>query len=320
MKIAILGASGIGKNHARWFRGHGCEVKSFLGSSQENIAKTQEMLHETLGVAVRGFDDLSVLLRESRPDIVCISNPPRFHFEHAKQCLQAGAHVLCEKPLVGDDVQVGACDWREIVAQADELVRLAAEKKCLLGTQMQYAHAAPLLCELTQLGEKPVREWSMELETKNVRPGRGGAQIWIDLSPHPLSVLQKLRGAIEIDWNSASCRIEEMKSEARFSVRIAGQDELCAARIVVRCNPQRAVPRRRIVINGRAVDYVSHKNEAGDFKAFFSAGAHTLEKPDLVDMLIGNFVRACAGKEALLVTGEDGARNVEMQLRLMQHS
>jgi hypothetical protein len=86
----------------------------------------------------------------------------------------------------------------------------------------------------------------------------------------------------------------------------------------VRCNPERDVPRRRIMVNGRTIDYNARNNEAGQFKAFFSEGETTRELPDLVDLLIGNFVRACRGEEALFVTGEDGARNVEMQLRLLE--
>ena len=317
MKIAILGASGIGKNHAGWFAGHGCEIVAFLGSSQDSIAGTAPVLESRLGYTVPGFTDLAELIRTSRPDAVCISTPPQLHFEQATQCLEAGLHVLCEKPLVGDDVAVDSFAWQKIVAEADALVQQAQEKQLVFGTQMQYAHATPIVRELTGLGDAPLRHWSMIMETKNVRPGRGGEQIWIDLSPHPLSVLQKLAGPIEIDWTSACCKVEQNASEAYFQVRIEGQAEACDARVIVRCNPDRAVPQRRIEVNGIAVDYAARKNAAGDFKSFFSVDESEVEAPDLVDILIGNFVRACRGEEALLATGADGARNVEMQLRLL---
>ena len=30
LKVAVIGASGIGKNHARWFHRHGCDVAAFV--------------------------------------------------------------------------------------------------------------------------------------------------------------------------------------------------------------------------------------------------------------------------------------------------
>jgi hypothetical protein len=42
--VAVIGASGIGKNHARWFHQHSCEVGAFMGSSPASIERTQELL------------------------------------------------------------------------------------------------------------------------------------------------------------------------------------------------------------------------------------------------------------------------------------
>jgi len=318
MRVAILGATGIGKNHAAWFTGHGCDVVSFLGSTRASIQATTALLQGKICFTGKGYQSLQDLLEFSRPDIVCVSTPPVLHDDHVRQSLLAGAHVLCEKPLVGDDVQVGARPWQNIVAEGDALVKLADKAGRLFGTQMQYGHAAGILVELVSEVSKPLLDWSMEFETRTVRPGRSGAQIWIDLSPHPLSILQKYAGRVEIDWASAQCRVENMETEASFHLRIAGQEEPCRVRISTRCNPNRETPLRRTTMNGIAIDYSARRNDAGDFKSFFQCGEVLTECPDLCDLLIGNFVRACRGEETLLVTGEDGARNVEMQLRLLE--
>lgn len=39
---------------------------------------------------------------EAEPDVVVIGSPPRRHHEHAKAALEAGAHVMCEKPFTID--------------------------------------------------------------------------------------------------------------------------------------------------------------------------------------------------------------------------
>ncbi len=142
--------------------------------------------------------------------------------------------------------------------------------------------------------------------------------IWIDLSPHPLSVLQKVTDGAEIDWNTVECTVREQETDARFRLHFPGEQSTCAARIVVRCNPEREVPLRRFTINGRTVDYTARKNEQGEFHAFLTAGdGRSVELPDFVDTLIGNFVAACQDREPLLVTGADGAQNVEWQLKIL---
>jgi len=46
----------------------------------------------------RAYQDLQMMLRESKPDIVSVCSPNRFHFEHVLAALNAGCHVMCEKP------------------------------------------------------------------------------------------------------------------------------------------------------------------------------------------------------------------------------
>ncbi len=61
------------------------------------------------------FPDLATMLRETRPDIVAVAAPPATHYELTRASLQAGAHVLCEKPFM------------PTMADADSIVALARE-------------------------------------------------------------------------------------------------------------------------------------------------------------------------------------------------
>jgi len=49
--------------------------------------------------ADEGYSDLSELLSDSQVDAVVINTPPSLHEEMVVQSLEAGKHVLCEKPL-----------------------------------------------------------------------------------------------------------------------------------------------------------------------------------------------------------------------------
>jgi predicted dehydrogenase len=49
----------------------------------------------------RTYTDAGEMLREEQPDIVHVTTPPALHAPLIIQSLEAGAHVLCEKPMVG---------------------------------------------------------------------------------------------------------------------------------------------------------------------------------------------------------------------------
>jgi predicted dehydrogenase len=55
-----------------------------------------------LGLNLRVYDDLALMLDGESPDFVDITSPPAFHAEAARLALEAGAHVLVEKPLCLD--------------------------------------------------------------------------------------------------------------------------------------------------------------------------------------------------------------------------
>ena len=46
------------------------------------------------------FEDVAVMLREARPDVVAIATPPESHAAFCLDAIAAGAHVFCEKPFV----------------------------------------------------------------------------------------------------------------------------------------------------------------------------------------------------------------------------
>lgn len=75
---------------------------------------------------VENIDEISTLLRSDDLDLVYIATPPFLHFEQARAALEAGKHVIVEKPLALN------------VAQADELIKLAhARDRLIVANLMQ---------------------------------------------------------------------------------------------------------------------------------------------------------------------------------------
>lgn len=64
---------------------------------------------------VRGFTDLGRLLAEVEPGLVAVVVPHHLHASTAIQCLQAGAHVVVEKPMA---ITVAECDAMIAAARA----------------------------------------------------------------------------------------------------------------------------------------------------------------------------------------------------------
>ncbi len=308
LKIAIIGASGIGKNHAKWFTKHGCQVTSFLGSSPATVQQTTALLEEKFGVRAQGFWELDELLMQPL-DAVCVASPPALHYKHVKACLSANLSVLCEKPLVYD----GKLSSQKMNDQANELVQLADRRTVLLGTQMQYAVIADHL--LKMVGDAPLQRFEMIMETKNLKAGRDFEQIWIELAPHPLSVLQQLGGP-HATIENINCEISEMETIASFTMK-GHRREPVEVHITTRCAPDATVPLRRFVLNDHNINYFGRNNKAGQFHSYLAKGGKEEELPDFVDLLVKNFVASCQGKENLKVTGAHGAQNVAWMLQIM---
>lgn len=66
------------------------------------------------------FRNLDGLLADDKIELVVVNTPNILHFEYAKKCLQAGKHVIVEKPFT------------VTVNESEYLAALAKEKKCYL--------------------------------------------------------------------------------------------------------------------------------------------------------------------------------------------
>ena len=313
LRVAIIGASGIGKNHAAWFAKSGAEICAFAGSSIQSLEATRGALQSKLSYTPRGYTDISRLLKTEKPDAVCIASPPHLHFQHAKICLENGVDTLCEKPLVYDSKLSG----EELISQTRELNELAKARGVLLGTQMQYCFLAEKLCELAYVFADEIESFSMEMETKSLSSGRTHETVWIELSSHPLSVLQKLFPGAKLKFDSIQCQVGELETSAQFQLQRADNSSI-DARIIARCNPSTPLPLRRFTVNNGTIDYAGRRNHEGDFLTYLSCENQETEMPDLVDLLIGNFIAACRDQKLLFVTAEDGAKNVDWMLKILE--
>ena len=100
MKAAITGTGFMGGTHTEALRRAGVDVHGILGSSPEKSTLAAKRWHIS-----HAYQSLDELLHDDAIEVVHITTPNRLHFETAKAALDAGKHVLCEKPLAmnGDE-------------------------------------------------------------------------------------------------------------------------------------------------------------------------------------------------------------------------
>jgi len=96
IEIGIIGAGMIGDVHAVNFRKDGRAEVTWLADLHPETLQTKLKKHQI----EKGTTDYRKMLADPSLSAVIIATPPFTHFEILKDALQAGKHVLLEKPMV----------------------------------------------------------------------------------------------------------------------------------------------------------------------------------------------------------------------------
>ena len=324
LRVAVAGASGIGKHHAKWYDSCGCDVVAFLGSNEKSCRATADSLAELFGFSGRGYTALGDLLHTETPDIVDVCTPNELHFEGARTALEAGCHVLIEKPIVwaqgdwaqGDwaqgDWAKTMCDWSR------QLIDLAREKGRHLGVCTQYATALPHYEQICRDEKTAFREpvtFEAMMETLSRGRQRSAEEIWIDMGSHPLSMLLAWLPGGVIDTQTLAVDLSDGEMTATFD--FIDQERRCKCDIVVR-DREEGPPTRRFGINGVLVDCSGRTNEDGVFQTVLSRQGREKPGQDFMYLLISQFVDTVLGLESEpIASAKIGLRNLELQLQIL---
>ncbi|MDO9397826.1 MAG: Gfo/Idh/MocA family oxidoreductase [Herbiconiux sp.] len=205
--------------------------------------------------AVPHPDATAMFAVERRPgDIAIVATPPVTHHALVVQALEAGLHVLCEKPLMmtpaeADDVEEVArraglvlecCDIRfDGLAATQEVKRLVAERA--LGTAYHVTFANTARRARTGFDHLAQSGWFRD-------PSVSGGGVMMDWGPYDIAVLDEVLAPVRVEilhaWASApqtggpfeaeSTRLEQhvgasMVLEDRDGVRVPVTYERAAA-------------------------------------------------------------------------------------------
>jgi predicted dehydrogenase len=154
----------------------------------------------------RALPSVDALLAAA-PDVVHVCTPLGSHAELVESCLNAGAHVLCEKPLAAD------------AATTERLLAVAAARDLHLCPTHQYlfqpgfARLASALSRLAPILHVDTVACSAGGEG---RDAAGRDEVVAEVLPHPLAVLERLvpGGVGALPWSAARARPGELRATA----------------------------------------------------------------------------------------------------------
>jgi predicted dehydrogenase len=187
VSVAVIGYGYWGPNLVR----NMVETKDALVVACSDLNSDRLETLRTRYPSVRTTTDYHDLLSDDRIDAIVIATPVSTHYQLAKEALEAGKHVLVEKPLT------------ESVAQCETLVDLAAARGLTLMVDHTFLFTGAVrkikqLIDAGELGDIYYYD--------SVRISLGLFQhdtnvLW-DLAPHDLSIMTHLLGTVP-DYVSA---------------------------------------------------------------------------------------------------------------------
>jgi predicted dehydrogenase len=174
LNIAVVGCGYWGPNLVRNFCSLSeCTVKVVCDIDVDRLAHIKRLYP-----AVETTTDFENLLKDKSIGAAAIATPVSMHFEMASKCLQAGKHVLIEKPM--------ACSVKE----CEQLVELSEKQKLVVMVGHTFIYSTPVrtIKEIIASGELgdiqyiSSRRLNLGLFQKDINVA------W-DLAPHDISII-----------------------------------------------------------------------------------------------------------------------------------
>jgi len=303
LRCAVIGAGYLGRFHAQKYAGLAdCELVGIADPSPE----ARERLRAELGVP--GFSDHRELL--GRVDAVSIATPTVLHHAMTRDFLEAGAHVLVEKPITAT------------ADEARELIAIAARR----GLVLQVGHLErfnPVIRAVA--GELAAPRFIESNRLAPFKPRGTDVNVVLDLMIHDIDLIEHIvRSPIEsIDAIGAPVFTDEIDI-ANARIRFANG---CVANVTASRISLKAERKLRVFQSDTYLSIDLQQKLLTIVRRPASLGDDGLPKVDLEERSfdqgdalqdeIRSFVDAVRDGGRPVVSGEDGLRALETATRIV---
>ena len=302
IKTAVIGTGYLGKFHAQKYAALETSELVAVVDTDETVAGHIAGEHHC-----RALSDYRELF--GHVDAVSIAAPTQSHYEIARDCLNQGIHVLVEKPIT------------VTVAEADELIDLAAKKKCVL----QVGHLErfnPAMLALDEILREPVFIESHRLAPFKLRAT--DVNVVLDLMIHDIDILLNLVNAEVVDIAAKGARVLSGSTDianARLTFSNGCVANVTASRVSLKSERRMRIFQNDAYITVDFQNRVLSHHYKGDGESEpgiprIESRESVFEEADALRSEIASFLDAVNGHTSPLVSGEDGRRALQTALRI----
>jgi predicted dehydrogenase len=181
LQVAVVGYGYWGPNLVRNFQeSEGARVAVCCEKDPKRLAKVKARYP-----AIETVADYEALIQNRAVDAVAVATPVRTHFDLAKRALEAGKHVLVEKPL---------CARAD---EAEELIEVAERKGLVLFVDHVFVYSPPVI-KMKEIVESGRLGKMFFIDSVRINLGlfQHDVNVVWDLAPHDLSIVDYLVGRV----------------------------------------------------------------------------------------------------------------------------
>jgi len=177
LNAVVVGVGSMGRNHARnFFEMKGVDLVGVCDKDKKTTSKTAERFR------CEGYTDYRKLIPENDVDVASIVVPTQSHLKVALDLMEAGVHVLVEKPIAAT------------VSEGEEMIK-AAEKNNVKLSVGHIERFNPAVVELKRRLDKGELGRIFEIRAHRVGPFPARIRdvgVVIDLASHDLDLMRYL--------------------------------------------------------------------------------------------------------------------------------
>jgi len=303
LRAAVIGVGYLGRFHAQKYAAlEGVELVAVV---DRDLARAQEVADE---VGCRAASDYRPLLDEL--DVASIVVPTQFHFEVARDCLEAGVHILLEKPIT------------PTLDEADRLIELAKARDCVL----QVGHLErfnPAVMALQGVLNTPQFIESQRMAP--FKPRGTDVNVVLDLMIHDIDIILSMVPSEIKLVNSVGVPV--LSDEVDIANARLQFDNGCVANVTASRASRETVRKIRIFQEDAyiSIDYQNReiaifRKGGGGFPVPGLPGVtmekRSFEQCDTLMEEISSFIAAVRNGTEPVVTGEDGKRALDVATRI----
>ncbi len=317
-RVLVVGGGSIGERHIRCFLATGRATVAVCEHRSDRL----QQIAETYPIAGTYSDFEAIDLAQFDAVVICVY--ANLHVPWARRAVEAGAHVLIEKPL---------SNRLEGVAELEEAVRLRGRVAGVAHVRRAMRGARKIAQELAsgRIGELLTLTWSLGYDHRMARPdylnsywrdrSLGGGAV-LDFSSHCSNLIQSLLGPVRsvvAVYDHLQMEGTQCEDTVAYSLRFSRS----AAIASVQCNtwqPQRtdlltlSGTRGVMVYDGVAGRLgIAERGGAWTWTEGWTAQADAkgqVDEPFIVQA--NNFLDAMAGNGAVFCTLAEGRHTVEI--------